>query len=94
MTFREFLLSRKGWQDVDGNTAVFSAAALSGEETETEIWLFLDEGLRCGGMHRCLAPTAEAVGTALLGVGKAALWRQIAADWQAQKEDAGCFPND
>ena len=36
--------------DGDGNTLVFSEKGLQGELAEThEIWLFLDEGGRCGG---------------------------------------------
>lgn len=79
--FRAFLLSRRGWQDEKGNTVVFSEQGLDGERTEAEIWLFLDEGLRCGGMHRRLTPTETAVEAALCGVGKQELWEKIAADW-------------
>lgn len=79
--FRAFLLSRRGWQDAMGNTVVFAEQGLDGERTAEEIWLFLDEGLRCGGMHRRLAPTEAAVKAALCGVGKRELWEKIAADW-------------
>ena len=44
-------------------------------------WLFLDEGLRCGGMHRRIAASEAAVREALCGVGKELLWEKIAADW-------------
>lgn len=50
--FRAFLLSRTGWQDENGNTVVFSETNLTGETAGDGLWLFLDEGLRCGGMHR------------------------------------------
>lgn len=79
--FRAFLLSCKGWQDETGNTVVFSEQGLNGETAEDGLWLFLDEGLRCGGMHRKIAASEAAVQAALCGVGKAALWEKIAADW-------------
>lgn len=47
--FRAFLLSRTGWQDENGNTVVFSETNLTGETAGDGLWLFLDEGLRCGG---------------------------------------------
>lgn len=86
--FRAFLLSGGGWQDGAGNTLVFSEKGLLGEQKDGEIWLFLDEGLRCGGMHRPIAPVPEKIREALLGIGKDALWAAIAADWE--KEDGGC----
>ena len=73
--FRAFLLSRTGWQDENGNTVVFSEPAGDG------LWLFLDEGLRCGGMHRRIAASEAAVRETLCGVGKELLWEKIAADW-------------
>lgn len=79
--FRAFLLSRKGWQDEMGNTVVFSDTGLDGETAADGLWLFLDEGLRCGGMHRKIEPTAAAVQAALCGIGKKVLWERIAADW-------------
>lgn len=79
--FRAFLLSRTGWQDEKGNTVVFSEQGLNGERTEDGLWLFLDEGLRCGGMHRKITPSETAVEAALCGVGKKELWEKIAADW-------------
>ena len=79
--FRAFLLSRTGWQDEKGNTVVFSEQGLDGERTEAEIWLFLDEGLRCGGMHRRIAASEAAIRETLCGVGKEQLWEKIAADW-------------
>ena len=79
--FRAFLLSRTGWQDEKGNTVVFFETNLTGETAGEELWLFLDEGLRCGGMHRRIAPSEAAVKQALCGVGKELLWEKIAADW-------------
>lgn len=83
--FRAFLLSRKGWQDKKGNTVVFSDRGLYTEPKADELWLFLDEGLRCGGMSRSLAPTETAVREALLGVGKEELWQAIETDWNKEE---------
>lgn len=90
--FKAFLLSSEGWQDGMGNTVVFSRENLMGETTENKIWLFLDEGLRCGGMHRAFVPIPEALQEMLCGVGKEALWKAIEEDWK--KEDAICFLKD
>ena len=82
--FRTFLLSRKGWQDGKGNTVMFSDRGLFEEPKGEELWLWLDEGLRCGGMNRKVEHTAEAVKEALLGVGKDALWNAIEVDWNKE----------
>ncbi len=84
-TFLDFLLAAAGWQDEKGNTVVFFETDLLGRKRDGEIWLFLDEGLRCGGMNRPLAPEPKAVREALLGVGKTALWEAIAADWKKEE---------
>ncbi|MGN0136837.1 hypothetical protein [Anaerotignum sp.] len=83
--WRGFLLSCKGWQDQKGNTVVFSDRGLVGETKEDEFWIYLDEGLRCGGMHRPIAPTREAVREALLGLGKKELWEAIETDWNKEE---------
>lgn len=82
--FRLFLLSGKGWQDTKGNTVVFSDRGLYSEPKAGELWLFLDEGLRCGGMSRPIPPTEEAVREALCGVGKKELWEAIEQDWSKE----------
>ena len=82
--FRTFLLSRNGWQDGKGNTVVFSDRGLFGEPKEGELWLFLDEGLRCGGMNRPIVPALESVRGALCGVGKNELWAAIERDWNEE----------
>ena len=65
--FRAFLLSRTGWQDENGNTVVFSETNLTGETAGDGLWLFLDEGLRCGGMHRRIAASEAAIRETLCG---------------------------
>lgn len=82
---RTFLLSRKGWQDTKGNTVAFSDRGLTEEPKAGELWLFLDEGLRCGGMHRRIPAEIEAVRAALLGVGKAELWEMVERDWNKEE---------
>lgn len=74
---RTFLLSCKGFSDGKGNTVVFSDRGLTEEPTGEEFWLFMDEGLRCGGMHRKIEPTEESIQAALLGCKKEALWEAI-----------------
>ena len=82
--FRTFLLSRKGWQDGKGNTVIFSDRGLYAEPVGEELWLCLDEGLRCGGMNRKVEADAEAVRDALCGVGKKELWEAIETDWNKE----------
>ncbi len=77
---RTFLLSRKGFSDGNGNTVVFSDRGLVGEPNGEEFWMFLDEGLRCGGMHRKIEPAEETIREALLGCKKEALWEAIAKE--------------
>ena len=59
----------------------FSETNLTGETAGDGLWLFLDEGLRCGGMHCRIAASEAAVRETLCGVGKELLWEKIAADW-------------
>ena len=82
--FRAFLLLSSGWQDEKGNTAVFSEKNLMGESEAHKIWLFLDEGLRCGGMHRAFIPVPEELKEMLFGVGKEQLWEAIEKDWKEE----------
>lgn len=83
--WRTFLLFRKGWQDEKGNTVVFSDHGWEEAPKAAELWLFLDEGLRCGGMHRRIPAEEQAVRDALLGIGKKELWEAIERDWNEEE---------
>ena len=52
MDWQTFLISQKGWRDDEGNTLCFSDCDLNGKKKEGVLWIYLDEGLRCGGMHQ------------------------------------------
>lgn len=86
MDWKEYLLSCRGWQDGMGNTVSFSQTNLLGEIPEEGIWLFLDEGLRCGGRNACVL-SMEEVEQVLLGCGKKELWNILKEDWERVKED-------
>lgn len=77
---RSFLLARKGWHDGNGNTLAFFGRGLEGAEEEGALWLFLDEGLRCGGLQRKVPPEEAEIGKILLGCGKKELWDLVEQD--------------
>lgn len=77
MDWRTFLIQQKGWQDTKGNTVSFSDCDLEGNQTTTKIWIYLDEGFRCGGMHRAVENRLDAIKEALCGCGKTELWQCI-----------------
>lgn len=85
---RTFLLSRKGWRDEKGNTLAFFEKGLDGQTQEGMLWLFLDEGLRCGGLQRAVLPEEGRIEEILLGCGKAALWALLQDDISKWKEGA------
>lgn len=84
MDWKTYLLSQKGWQDSQGNTVVFSSQDLNGNQGE--LWLFLDEGLRCGGRNVCIH-SVEEIKNALLGCGKQELWMCVQKDLEGAKQD-------
>lgn len=83
---REFLLSRKGWRDEKGNTLAFFAQGLDGQKEDDEIWLFLDEGLRCGGLQKRFVPEETALEDILIGLGKKELWILLKEDIREWRE--------
>lgn len=83
---REFLLSRKGWQDGKGNTLAFFEHGLDGQGEGNDIWLFLDEGLRCGGLQKRIRPEDGVLADILLGLGKKELWALLEEDIRKWRE--------
>lgn len=77
LDWRTYLIQQKGWQDTKGNIVSFSDCDLEGKKTTSQIWIYLDEGLRCGGMHRAVENRLGAIKDALLGCGKIELWQCI-----------------
>lgn len=86
MNWKEYLLSCRGWQDSLGNSVCFFLENIIGERSENGIWLFLDEGLRCGGRSVCVS-SMEDVAQALLGCGKKELWEKVKAGWERVDQD-------
>lgn len=82
MDWKKYLLSQKGWQDSQGNTVVFFSQDLNGRKEG--LWLFLDEGLRCGGRSVCVQ-SMEEIRDALLGCGKQELWMCVQRDLEGEK---------
>lgn len=80
MDWQTFLISQKVWRDDEGNTLCFSDCDLNGKKSEGIFWIYLDEGLRCGGMHRPIPVSLAAVKDALLGCRKEALWLMVQND--------------
>lgn len=87
MDLRSYLLAQKGYQDSLGNRVVFAAEGLDREGTGLEFWLFLDEGLRCGGRTVQIPPRMEEIRQVLLGCGKQELWEMLQADVSAKDMD-------
>lgn len=83
---RTFLLSRKGWRDEKGNTVAFFESNLDGQTQEGSLWLFLDEGLRCGGLQKQIQPEEAEIEKALLGCGKKELWALLREDMKIWRE--------
>lgn len=86
MEWKEYLLSTKGWQDAFGNRVSFFTENLQGEKARDGVWLFLDEGLRCGGRSACVF-SMEEIKEVLLGCGKKELWNRIWLDWERMRKD-------
>lgn len=87
MDWKTFLTTQKGWKDSNENTVVFSEYDLQGQKAEDGLWIYLDEGLRCGGMRRELPCSLQAVQAALLGCGKTELWSMLVKDMEREDID-------
>ncbi len=77
MELREFLLKQRDFADENGNTVSFFDRGLDTEPKENEFWLFLDEGLRCGGTARKIPCDKQHLQEVLLGCGKKELWQRV-----------------
>lgn len=90
MHLRTYLLKQKGFADAHENKVYFTDRGLYQEPQGEEFWIFLDEGLRCGGTARKIPCTKAAIGEVLLGCGKKELWeivQQGIALWENTASD-------
>lgn len=78
MDLRAFLLLQGGFADHQENKVYFTDRGLYQEPQEGEFWIFLDEGLRCGGTARKIPCKKESIQDVLLGCGKHELWQIVA----------------
>lgn len=77
MNLREFLLNQGGFADDNENKVYFTDRGLYQVPQEGEFWIFLDEGLRCGGTARKIPCDKEHIKDVLLGCGKKELWKIV-----------------
>ncbi|WP_313527428.1 hypothetical protein [Anaerotignum sp.] len=77
MDLREFLLQQQGFADDNENKVYFTDRGLYQEPQGKEFWVFLDEGLRCGGASRKISCDKEHIKDVLLGCGKKELWQKV-----------------
>ena len=77
MDLREFLLQQHGFADDNENKVYFTDRGLTQEPQGSEFWIFLDEGLRCGGTARKISCDKEHIQEVLLGCGKKDLWNKV-----------------
>ena len=89
MHLRDFLLHQRGFADKNENKVYFTDRGLSQEPQGQEFWLFLDEGLRCGGTARKIPCDKEHIEEVLLGCGKIDLWHKVLMKietWEKEKK--------
>ncbi|HBF66183.1 MAG TPA: hypothetical protein DDW34_11105 [Clostridium sp.] len=88
MELREFLLQQRGFADDNENKVYFTDRGLSQEPEDNEFWIFLDEGLRCGGTARKIPCDKEHIQEVLLGCGLNNLWQKVLKHievWEKEK---------
>ncbi len=88
MELREFLLQQHGFADDSENKVYFTDRGLTEEPNDNEFWIFLDEGLRCGGTARKIPCDKEHIQEVLLGCGKNNLWQKVLKHievWEKEK---------
>jgi hypothetical protein len=89
-TLREYLLHHT-WQDTKENTLAFSDKDFYGEECDKDfIWLYLDEGCRCGGKILQIKCSLEQVILELEGCGKKELIELLKRDVEKIDLDGNC----
>lgn len=89
MNLREFLLQQQGYADDNENKVYFTDKGLYQEPQGEEFWVFLDEGLRCGGTARKIPCDKEHIKDVLLGCGKKELWQKVLVNiemWEKEKD--------
>lgn len=90
MDLRAFLLQQRGFADDNENKVYFADRGLDQEPEKEEFWLFLDEGLRCGGTARKISCNKERIKEVLLGCGKKSLWQKVLENiekWEAENRE-------
>lgn len=88
MNLRNYLLEKESFFDGEDNRIYFSNCGYEVQQRSDEFWVFLDEGLRCGGFGGEIPPTKEALETFLLGKQKTALWEIVKKEieiWEGKK---------
>ncbi|KXL53219.1 hypothetical protein CLNEO_11900 [Anaerotignum neopropionicum] len=87
MDLRKFLLQQRGFADDNENKVYFTDRGLYQEPQDEEFWLFLDEGLRCGGTARKIPCDKEYIKAVLLGCGKIDLWQKVFSNIEKWKKE-------
>ncbi|WP_304508530.1 hypothetical protein [Anaerotignum sp.] len=88
MNLRNFLLLQRGFADHYENKVYFADRGLYEPPQGDEFWLFLDEGLRCGGTARKIPCDKTHIKEVLLGCGKLELWQEVLRNIQKWEKES------